>query len=131
MDFTRHKFWTASSKPEWSDHQKHSRSTDIPKKSKYFTCETNAHPTQSLPIEYFSIATKNLPFFALFYLRSRRESFVPLTPPENNTISAHSYHYLQHNFNIPIWGIKTYSLPRRKATGTHIGVCTSVLKLLT
>lgn len=34
IDFTKHKFWTASSKPEWSGHQKHSRSRDIPEKTK-------------------------------------------------------------------------------------------------
>lgn len=62
IDFTKHKFWTASSKPEWSGHQKHSRSRDTPKKNKVFWIWNNTHPSHSLPTQYFPTDPRNDPF---------------------------------------------------------------------
>lgn len=72
IDFTKHKFWTASSKPEWSGHQKHSRSKDIPKKTKYSVYEVIHTPDIPSLHGIFQLS----PGMTLFksYLRSWRQN---------------------------------------------------------
>lgn len=70
--FTKHKFWTANSKPEWSGHQKHSRSRDIPKKTKYSVYEVTCTPDIPSPHGIFQLP----PGMTLFksYFRSHRQN---------------------------------------------------------